>query len=123
MSESEIEVDREYTVPLTRAWITPRHQRSARAVRVLREFAVHHMKSEEVKIDPEISEAIWKRGITKPPRKIKVRMTKDEDGLVRVSMPKTEAAAEEESEETSSESDSEEKAEGKKKGKNSKDSD
>jgi large subunit ribosomal protein L31e len=90
MSESEIEVDREYIVPLTRAWITPRHQRSARAVRVLREFAVRHMKSSDVKIDTEISEAIWSRGITKPPRKIKVRMTKDEDGLVRISLPKEE---------------------------------
>jgi large subunit ribosomal protein L31e len=88
MSESEIEVDREYVVPLTRAWITPRHQRSARAIRVLREFAIHHMKSSEVKIDPDISESIWSRGITKPPRRIKVRMTKDEDGLVRVSLPK-----------------------------------
>ncbi len=94
MSEEEIEVDREYIVPLTRAWITPRHQRSARAVRVLREFAAHHMKSSDVKIDTELSEAIWSRGMTKPPRRIKVRMTKDEDGLVRVSLPKKQEPSE-----------------------------
>jgi large subunit ribosomal protein L31e len=90
LSEPEIELDREYTVPLTRAWITARHQRTARAIRVLREYAVHHMKSSEVKIDPDLSEKLWSRGITKPPRRIKVRMTKDEDGLVRISLPKGE---------------------------------
>lgn len=95
MSEAEIEIDREYVVPLTRAWITARHQRSSRAVRLLREFAVKHMKSEDVKIDTDLSERIWERGITKPPRKIRVRMTKDEDGLVRVSLPKEEEKKEE----------------------------
>jgi large subunit ribosomal protein L31e len=91
--DAEIEIDREYVVPLTKAWITPRHQRSSRAVRVLREFAAKHMKGEEVKIDPDLSEKIWERGMTSPPRKIKVRMTKDEDGLVRVSLPKIQTEA------------------------------
>jgi large subunit ribosomal protein L31e len=90
LSEPDIEVDREYVVPLTRAWITPRHQRTARAIRVLREYAIRHMKSSEVKIDTDLSEKIWSRGITKPPRRIKVRMTKDEEGLVTISLPKRE---------------------------------
>lgn len=93
MPDPEIELERVYTVPLSRAWIAPRHRRVVRAVNMLREFAEHHMKSEEIKIDWELNETLWKRGITKPPRRITVKMTKDEDGLVTISLPK---AAEEE---------------------------
>jgi large subunit ribosomal protein L31e len=58
-------------------------------VNVLREFAEHHMKSTEIKIDSDLNEKLWDRGITKPPRRITVRMRKDEDGLVTISLPKT----------------------------------
>jgi len=86
--QQEIEVERVYTVPLSRAWIAARHRRTRRAVNILREFAEHHMKSSEIKIDTELNEALWKRGITKPPRRITVKMEKDEDGVVTVSLPK-----------------------------------
>ncbi|HYB03685.1 MAG TPA: 50S ribosomal protein L31e [Nitrososphaerales archaeon] len=88
MSDQEIELERVYTVPLSRAWITARHRRTRRAVNILREFAEHHMKSSEIKIDTELNEALWKRGITKPPRRITVKMEKDEDGVVTISLPK-----------------------------------
>jgi large subunit ribosomal protein L31e len=55
---------------------------------MLREFAEKHMKSSEIKIDMELNEEIWKRGITKPPRRITVKMEKDEDGVVTISLPK-----------------------------------
>src|SRR5579872_2174864 len=87
MSEQE-EIQRVYTVPLARAWITARHRRTRRAVNILREFAEHHMKSSEIKIDTELNEELWKRGITKPPRRITVKMEKDEDGVVTISLPK-----------------------------------
>ena len=83
-------MERIYTVPLTQAWITARHKRTKRAVKVLREFAEHHMKSSEIKITTELNERLWNRGITKPPRKIKVKMVKDEDGLITISLPKLE---------------------------------
>jgi large subunit ribosomal protein L31e len=88
MSDQETELERVYTVPLSRAWITARHQRTKRAVHILREFAEHHMKSSEIKIDTELNEALWKKGITKPPRRITVKMEKDEDGVVTISLPK-----------------------------------
>lgn len=75
-------------MPLSRAWIAARHRRTRRAVNILREFAKHHMKSSEIKIDTELNEVLWKRGITKPPRRITVRMEKDEDGVVTISLPK-----------------------------------
>ncbi|MDH2899679.1 MAG: 50S ribosomal protein L31e [archaeon] len=90
MSDSKIELERMYTVPLSRAWIAPRYRRTSRAVNVLKEFAERHMKSSEIKIDSELNETLWKRGITKPPRRITVKMTKDEDGLVTISLPELE---------------------------------
>lgn len=98
MPETEIELDRTYTVPLSRAWIAPRHRRVVRAVNVLREFAQRHMKSEEIKIDSDLNEKLWIRGITRPPRRITVRMVKDDDGLVTVSLPKEEKIEEVEEE-------------------------
>ena len=88
MSDQKAELDRVYTVPLSRAWITARHKRTRRAVNILREFAEKHMKSSEIKIDTDLNELLWKRGITKPPRRITVRMEKDEDGIVTISLPK-----------------------------------
>src|SRR5579864_3725648 len=88
MSKQETEIERIYTVPLSRAWITARHRRTRRAVNMLREFAEKHMKSSEIKIDMDLNEEIWKRGITKPPRRITVKMEKDEDGIVTISLPK-----------------------------------
>jgi large subunit ribosomal protein L31e len=90
MSESKVELERTYTVPLSRAWIAPRYRRTSRAVNVLKEFAIHHMKSSEIKIDSKLNERLWNRGITKPPRRITVTMSKDEDGLVTISLPKIE---------------------------------
>lgn len=97
MSDS-IELERIYTVPLSRAWIAPRYRRTSRAVNVLKEFAERHMKSSEIKIDSALNETLWKRGITKPPRRITVKMTKDEDGLVTISLPELEEEAEAEAE-------------------------
>lgn len=92
MSKQEQTIERTYTVPLTRAWISARHRRTKRAMKVLREFAERHMKSSEIKIDTELNERLWNRGITKPPRRIVVKMLKDEDGLVTISLPKQEKA-------------------------------
>ena len=53
---------------------------------VLKEFTERHMKPTEIIIDPSVNEAIWARGIRNPPRKIRVKMTKDSDGVVTVEM-------------------------------------
>ena len=83
--EEEIIDERIYTVPLRRAyWSGSRLRRSNRAVRVLREFVERHMKPEELLIQPEVNERIWARGIQKPPRRVRIRATKNSDNLVRV---------------------------------------
>ena len=88
MSES-IE-ERIYTVPLGRAWIAPRYKRAEKAITILRKFIQRHMKPEEVIIMPTVNEAIWAKGITNPPRRIRVRMSKDDEGTVTVSLAEEE---------------------------------
>ena len=61
---------------------------------MIREFATKHMKSENIKIEEEVSHLVWARGIRHPPRKIRVKITKD-DGNVIVSKYQEEKAVEE----------------------------
>ena len=79
------EAERVYTINLGKVWLSPNNQRAKRAINMIKEFAEHHMKTEQIKIDPELSQEVWKRGIRSPPRKIRVRMAKTEDGYVMVS--------------------------------------
>jgi len=78
------EIERTYKVPLGKALIVPKNKRAPKAVRILRLFAKKHMHSDEVKLDPALNEIMWKRGIRTPPRKVKVKMVKDKDGVVTV---------------------------------------
>jgi len=88
---SEPTLERIYTIPLGRAWVVPRYRRAEKAVTVLRKFVARHMKPDEVFIDPSVNEEIWKRGIQNPPRKIRVKLSKDNTGLVTVTMAEAEA--------------------------------
>lgn len=88
--EEEIEVveERLYTFPFRRLWGAPRGKRTPRAVRMLKEYVKRHMKVENVIISNEINEQIWSRGISKPPRNLKIRVVKDKEGKVIVYPPK-----------------------------------
>ena len=77
-------IERIYTVPLSRAWIGPKQRRAKRAVTILKEFTSKHMKTDKVNIQKDVNEALWKKGIGSPPRKIQVKMIKDEEGVVEV---------------------------------------
>ena len=83
--EEEIEVVEEkiFTIPIGKiGYATDRGHRSPKAVRDVRAYVGRHMKSDEVSISNEINQAIWGKGINKPPRKITVRAVKDKDGKV-----------------------------------------
>ena len=90
MSDSEPVEERIYTVPLGRAWVVPRYRRAEKAITVLRKFVQRHMKPETIVIDPTVNEAIWSRGITNPPRKIRVRLSKDDEDIVTVTLAEAE---------------------------------
>jgi large subunit ribosomal protein L31e len=94
--EEEIVEERTYTIPLGRAWITPPNKRAPKAMRIIKDFVKRHMKlearregeeEEEPKrliVSNDVNERVWRRGIEKPPRKIRVRAAKDKDGNVTV---------------------------------------
>lgn len=81
-AEEDIIEERIYTIPLGRAWISPRQRRAPRAVRMVQAFVQRHMKPESLVISEEVNERIWSRGIRKPPRRIRVRAAKDTEGTV-----------------------------------------
>ncbi|MEM1583969.1 MAG: 50S ribosomal protein L31e [Nitrososphaerota archaeon] len=84
---SEIEIEREYVIPLRDAYEASRTRRARRAINIIKEFARRHMKAEIVKISNKVNSLIWSRGIKKPPRRIKVVMRKDKEGVVEVLLP------------------------------------
>jgi len=86
MSTVEDTLARIYTINFSKAWLTPKHKRTDRVVNMIREFAIKHMKSSQIKIDQELNRYIWERGKTNPPRKVRVRIVKDEDDQVIVSL-------------------------------------
>ena len=77
----EIIDERIYVVPLAKARKGPRNKWGKKSIRYLREFMIRHFKPESLVISQEVNEKIWERGIQKPPRKLKVRVTKNIDGL------------------------------------------
>ena len=79
------ELERVYTINLGKVLLSPNNQRAKRAVNMVKEYARRHMKTEEIKIEESVNHQIWKRGIKHPPRKIRVRMTKTDEGFVLVS--------------------------------------
>ena len=92
--EEDIVEERFYTIPLRKAWLSTRKKRAPRAARIVKSFVLKHMKvrteaegeeeAERVVIDNEVNEKLWSRGIEKPPRKIRVRVVKDKEGVVTV---------------------------------------
>ena len=86
MSLNETPEESIYTVNFRKAWITPEYKRTNRVVGILREFAKRHMKTDDIKIDQYLNRYLWMRGKRNPPRKIRVRMTKDETDTVVVSL-------------------------------------
>ena len=78
---------------LGRAWLTPQYKRTDRVINMIREFATEHMKSDEIKLEQDLNRQIWSRGKTNPPRKVRVKMVKDEDGVVTVSLYEDQPAA------------------------------
>jgi len=92
--DEDIVEERFYTIPLRKVWISPRKKRAPKAGRLVKSFVMKHMKvrteadeeeeAEKLVISNEVNEKLWSRGIEKPPRKIRVRVVKDKEGVVTV---------------------------------------
>lgn len=67
------DLKREYIIPLRRKVKTaPMWRRSKKAISVLKNFMIQHMKAENVVICSELNELIWKNGGKNPPGKVSV---------------------------------------------------
>jgi large subunit ribosomal protein L31e len=94
LEDENIVEERFYTIPLRKVWISSRKKRAPKAARLVKSFVIKHMKirteteedeePERLVIDNEVNEKLWERGIEKPPRKIRVRVIKDKEGVVTV---------------------------------------
>ncbi|RLI04805.1 50S ribosomal protein L31e [Candidatus Bathyarchaeota archaeon] len=82
--EEEVVEERFYVIPLRKAWIVSRLKRTPKAMRVLKEFLKRHLKTEDFRINGSLNRFIWSRGIEKPPRKVRVRVVKDKEGIFTV---------------------------------------
>ena len=98
--DKDIVEEKTYTIPLGKALIMPPRKRAPRAIRMIKAYIVKHMKipsraeeededAPKLMLTNELNERVWGRGIEKPPRKIRVRATKDKDGNVTVHLVKS----------------------------------
>lgn len=71
--------ERIYTIPLRAVKKAPRWKRSNRAITLIREYLVRHTKAEYIVLDKTINEKVWERGSQKPPSRIRVKVTEEED--------------------------------------------
>ena len=94
MAKKEIKtetIEREYIIPLReKGRSVPRYKKTPKAIKTVKEFLARHMKIRDrdlnkIKLDRFVNEALWYRGIKKPPSKIKVKAIKSED-IVRVEL-------------------------------------
>jgi len=82
-------LERTYIIPLRKEWLkAPMHKRAKKAVRAIRQFLARHMRAEinDTKIEKWLNRALWERGIKRPMAKIKVKVTKDDKGIVRAEL-------------------------------------
>jgi large subunit ribosomal protein L31e len=77
------EIKRTYNIPLRSGFLKKtKHTRAKVCMRIIKEFLIKHMKSEDIKLGPRLNEDIWKHGMKNPPHHIKVDVIKKEDGEV-----------------------------------------
>lgn len=96
--KEEFVEEKVYIIPLQRAWIMPPNKRAPKAIRLIKAFVKKHMKVGEkavkeegeeeeggrIIISNEVNRKVWSKGIEKPPRKLKIRAARDEEGNVTV---------------------------------------
>jgi len=68
-------LERIYTVPFGRVYSYLHTRRTRRAMKMLREFLARHfkVKDDAVRISAGVNDAMWRDGMQKPPRKLKLR--------------------------------------------------
>jgi len=73
--------ERVMTVPLRDVLAGTETDRADKAMSLIRSHLAQHFNVEEdvIRLDPSINEAVWERGRSKPPRKLRVRAARFEE--------------------------------------------
>ena len=73
--------ERPFVVSFSKVYRAPRPKRAFRAINFLKKFAFKHfrVKGEDVFISQAVNEAIWAKGREHIPRKIEIKIVKDEE--------------------------------------------
>jgi large subunit ribosomal protein L31e len=89
MAEENIKlVEREYTIPLRKAFLkAQKYRRTFKAIQAIKKFIAKHMKIEErdlskVKLNVDLNNQLWLRGRKNPPAKIKVKARKEGENVL-----------------------------------------
>lgn len=79
-------MERVYTIPLRKAYRAQKTKRARKAVSHVRAFLQRHMKTDAVIVGESINEEVWKNGMARPPRRIKVHIEKTAEGVAKAEM-------------------------------------
>jgi len=78
-------IEREYVIPLReKCRPVARYKKTNKAVKSVKEFLARHMKIydrdlDKIKLDIQLNEFLWARGIKNPPHKVRVKAVKEGD--------------------------------------------
>jgi len=93
MAEKKSEkTEQEYVIPLRgKCQHVARYKKTPKAIKSVKEFIARHMKIydkdlNKIKLDKNVNEFLWARGIKNPPHQIKVKAKKNSDGIVQVEL-------------------------------------
>ncbi|MBP6857217.1 50S ribosomal protein L31e [Candidatus Pacearchaeota archaeon] len=81
-------MEREYVIPLReKSRVVARYKKTPKAIKTIKEFLAKHMKVEnrdlnKIKIDKDLNQFLWARGIRKHPHKIKVKAIKKGENII-----------------------------------------
>jgi large subunit ribosomal protein L31e len=85
-------MERTYTIPLRKGtMLTARTRRAKKAINVLKEYLVRHLKTDQIHLSNALNEHIWQNGMRNPIMKVTVTAVKDDKGVAKVRLA-TEAA-------------------------------
>ena len=62
----------ELIVPLRKAWSITRFKRAPRAMQIIKDHVIQHLKVKE-------DEEVWSRGIENPPRKVRLQVIRHDE--------------------------------------------
>ena len=85
--KSKVVLEREYIIPLRKEFQkAPKYKRAKKTIKALKEFLAKHMKSDNIKLGKYLNLKVWEHGIKNPPHKVKVKVEKFDDGLVKAEL-------------------------------------